>query len=72
VTLDIRPFVSLRLTLLHTSEIKGAFDTQALNVFQIVWRQIGQVIGAKYFPPLQGATHVTHIATQVPEVRGAS
>ena len=36
VALNIRPIVSLCLTLLNTSEIKGALDTQALNLFQIV------------------------------------
>jgi hypothetical protein len=56
---------------LNTPEIKGALHTQALNVFQIVWRQIGQVIGAENFPPLDGATHVAYITTQVAEIGSA-
>jgi hypothetical protein len=56
---------------LNTPEIKGALHTQALNLFQIVWRQIGQVIGAENFPPLDGATHVAYITTQVAEIGSA-
>jgi hypothetical protein len=56
---------------LDTSEIKGALDTQALNLMQIVWRQIGQVIGAENFPPLHSAAHLAHIATKVAEVSSA-